>query len=171
MNALNTRIPEGAKLVKYTVTMGKRTARFYVCEQTLNLRQFIFRNAYNCRESITFVSAQTTKTVSKSSTAVCGDVMTQYDVRHTRSFEEQTPVLQKSRALFLAEFLTSPQIFLPIDSVEHEVLITDYKHEVSDNPGEGNIIKFEWQFASLRYPLTDDEYTRFFSSQYSEPFA
>lgn len=170
ISALRSYMPEGAKLVAYRVEYNNRVARFYVSEQTADLRQFVFRNIFGCREYLTLPTAQTTKTVSKSSTAVCGDTQTQYDITHSRTYEEQTPVLPLNEALHFAEFLTSYKVCILVDGVEHPILITDYTHEVSDNPGEGNAIKFEWQFASLRHPITGIDYSRIFSTQYKEPF-
>ena len=165
----NLSLPDGAVIVAYSLKQGNRTARFYVSEQPL-LRQFVFRNAYGCREYIAIPTAQTEKTETKSSTAVCGDTLTQYDITHTRSFEEQTPVLQRAEARRFMEFLTSHYTAVVIGNAEYPIVITSYKDEISDNPGEGNSIKFEWQFASLRTPLISEDYDRIFSPEHAEQF-
>lgn len=45
------------------------------------------------REFLTLPTAQTTKTATKSSTAVCGDTQTQNDITHSRTYEEQQLVV------------------------------------------------------------------------------
>ena len=162
-------IPDGAVIVAYSLKQGSCTARFYVSEQPL-LRQFVFRNAYGCREYIAVPTAQTEKTETKSSTAVCGDTLTQYDITHTRSFEEQTPVLQRAEARRFMEFLTSHYTAVVIGNAEYPIVITSYKDEISDNSGEGNAIKFEWQFVSLRTPLISEDYDRIFSPEHADQF-
>lgn len=162
-------IPQGAEILSYTLKQGSRTARFFVAEQTI-VRQFVFRNAYGCKEYIAVPTARTQKTETKSSTAVCADELTQYDITHTRTFEEQTPVLQRAEARRFEEFLTSHYTAVLIGSREHPIIIKDYDLKISDNPGEGNAVKFEWQFASQRTPLISEDYTRIFSPEHTEEF-
>ena len=57
-----------------------------------------------------------------------------------------------------------------IGSREHPIIIKDYALKISDNAGEGNAVKFEWQFASLRTPLISEDYTRIFSHEHTEQF-
>ena len=162
-------MPEQAELLSYTLKQGSRIARFFVAEQTI-VRQFVFRNAYGCKEYIAVPTARTEKVETKSSTAVCADELTQYDITHTRSFEEQTPVLQRAEARRFEEFLTSHYTAVLIGSREHPIIIKDYALKISDNAGEGNAVKFEWQFASLRTPLISEDYTRIFSHEHTEQF-
>ncbi|MBQ9297345.1 MAG: hypothetical protein IJ204_09165 [Paludibacteraceae bacterium] len=162
-------MPEQAELLSYTLKQGSRIARFFVAEQTI-VRQFAFRNAYGCKEYIAVPTARKEKVETKSSTALCSDELTQYDITHTRSFEEQTPVLQRAEARRFEEFLTSHYTAVLIGSREHPIIIKDYDLKISDNPGEGNTIKFEWQFASLRTPLISEDYTRIFSPEHTEQF-
>lgn len=162
-------IPDGAEIISYDLKHGDRTARFFVAEQTI-VRQFVFRNAYGCREYICVPTARTEKSETKSSTAVCADTLTQYDITHTRTFEEQTPVLQRMEARRFYEFLTSHYTAVVIDGREYPIVIKDYDLKISDNPGEGNTIKFEWQFVSLRTPLISEDYTRIFSPEHTDQF-
>lgn len=162
-------LPEHAQILSYTLKQGSRTARFFVAEQTI-VRQFAFRNAYGCKEYIAIPTARTEKTETKSSTAVCGDTLTQYDITHTRTFEEQTPVLQRAETRRFREFLTSHYKAVLIGSREHPIIIKDYDLKISDNAGEGSTVKFEWQFASLQTPLISEDYTRIFSPEHTEQF-
>lgn len=162
-------IPDGAVIVSYSMKQGLRTARFFVAEQSI-VRQFVFRNAFGCREYIAVPTARTEKTDTKSSTAVCNDELTQYDITHTRTFEEQTPVLQRMEARRFGEFLTSHYVAVLIDNVEYPIVIKDYELKISDNAGEGNAVKFEWQFASLRTPQISEDYDRIFSPEHDENF-
>ena len=162
-------LPQGAVVLSYSLKLGNRTARFFIAEQTI-VRQFVFRNAYGCREYICVPTARTEKTETKSSTAVCSDTLTQYDITHTRSYEEQTPALQRAEARRFGEFLTSHYIAVLIDGTEYPILIKDYELKISDNAGESNTVKFEWQFTSLRTPLISEDYDRIFSPEYDDNF-
>ena len=162
-------LPEGSELLAYTLQEDNRTARFFVAEQTV-VRQFMFRNAYGCLEYLCLPTSRTEKTETKSSTAVCGDSRMLYDITHTRTFEEQTPVLQRAEARRFSEFLTSAYTAVLIDNTEHPILITDYDLSLSDTVGEGNKVKFSWQFASLHTPFINEDYTRIFSPEHTEEF-
>lgn len=162
-------IPDGSVLLAYTLQEGIRTARFFVTEQTV-VRQFVFRNAYGCLEYLCLPTARTEKTETKSSTAVCANTLTAYDITHTRTFEEQTPVLQRAEARRFGEFLTSAYTAVLIDETEYPIVITDYDLSLSDTVGEGNTIKFSWQFASFHTPFISEDYTRIFSPEHTEPF-
>ena len=162
-------LPEGSELLAYTLQEDNRTARFFVAEQTV-VRQFMFRNAYGCLEYLCLPTSRTEKTETKSSTAVSGDSRMLYDITHTRTFEEQTPVLQRAEARRFREFLTSAYTAVLIDNTEHPILITDYDLSLSDTVGEGNKVKFSWQFASLHTPFINEDYTRIFSPEHTEEF-
>ena len=162
-------IPDGSELLAYTLQEGIRTARFFVTEQTV-VRQFVFRNAYGCLEYLCLPTARTEKTETKSGTAVCGYNRTLYDITHTHTFEEQTPVLQLAEARRFGEFLTSAYTAVLIDNIEYPILITDYNLAFSDNAGDGNTVKFSWQFTSLHTPLVNEDYTRIFSPEHTDPF-
>lgn len=162
-------LPQGAEILSYTLRHDNRIARFFVTEQTV-VRQFIFRNSYGCLEYLCIPTARTEKAETKSSIAVCADTLTPYDITHTRTFEEQTPVLQRAEARRFGEFLTSAYTAVLIDKTEYPILITDYDFSLSDTVGEGNTVKFSWQFASLHTPLVSEDYTRIFSPEHTKPF-
>ena len=130
----------------------------------------MFRNAYGGLEYLCLPTSRTEKTETKSSTAVCGDSRMLYDITHTRTFEEQTPVLQRAEARRFREFLTSAYTAVLIDNTEHPILITDYDLSLSDTVGEGKKVKFSWQFASLHTPFINEDYTRIFSPEHTEEF-
>lgn len=162
-------LPQGAEILSYTLRHDNRIARFFVTEQTV-VRQLIFRNSYGCLEYLCIPTARTEKAETKSSIAVCADTLTPYDITHTRTFEEQTPVLQRAEARRFGEFLTSAYTAVLIDKTEYPILITDYDFSLSDTVGEGNTVKFSWQFASLHTPLVSEDYTRIFSPEHTKPF-
>ena len=162
-------LPQGAEIFSYTLRHDNRIARFFVTEQTV-VRQFVFRNIYGCLEYLCVPTARMEKTETKSSTAVCGDNRMLYDITHIRTFEEQTPILQLAEARRFGEFLTSAYTAVLIDETEYPILITDYGIAFSDTVGEGNKIKFSWQFTSLHTPLVSEDYTRIFSPEHTEPF-
>lgn len=162
-------LPQGAEIFSYTLRHDNRIARFFVTEQTV-VRQFVFRNSYGCLEYLCIPTARTEKAETKSSIAVCADTLTPYDITHTRTFEEQTPVLQRAEARRFGEFLTSAYTAVLIDKTEYPILITDYDLSLSDTVGEGSTVKFSWQFASLHTPLISEDYTRIFSPEHTEPF-
>ena len=162
-------IPTNASLIAYTVKTGKFKAKFYVSQQT-DIRTFVFHNAYNVREYLNIPTNRTTKTTTKSSTARYGSLTEKYDIEHTRTYEEQTTVHTLEDAALVEEFLLSPSVKVVIKGTEYDILITDYTFEVSDNPGTGNTVKFEWQFADSRNTLPTDEYQRIFQEEYQEQF-
>ena len=92
------------------------------------------------REYLNIPTNRTTKTATKSSTARYGSLTEQYDIEHTRTYEEQTTVLTLEDAAFIEEFLLSPSVKVVIKGTEYDILITDYTFEVGDNPGTGNTV-------------------------------
>ena len=124
-------LPEGSELLAYTLQEGNRTARFFVAEQTV-VRQFMFRNAYGCLEYLCLPTARTEKTETKSSTAVCGDSRMLYDITHTRTFEEQTPVLQRAEARRFRESSSPPPI--PLSSLIIRNILSSLRTMTSPSP-------------------------------------
>lgn len=167
--SLRPLLPANAKLIAYTIRIGKRTATFYITDFT-NCFTFIYRNAYNCQEFLTIPMQFTEKLSSKSSIAQCRDTSQQYDIQHTRTYKVQTAIQTLADARLLEEFLTSHYVQLLIGSFYHRILITDYTYELSDNPNSANSLKFEFRFANVRQALKVEEYTRIFSPEYTEPF-
>lgn len=162
-------LPANAKLIAYSIRMGKRTATFYITDFT-NCFTFQYRNAYNCQEFLTIPMQFTEKLSSKNSLAQCQDTLQQYDIQHRHTYKAQTAVQTLADARLFEEFLTSHNVQLSIGSYYHRILITDYTFELSDNPGTANSLKFEFRFADTRQALKIDEYTRIFSPEYTEPF-
>ncbi len=169
LNAAKSRMPSGATLVAFTFTYGNRTAKFYL-SPLANCRTFYYKNAYNGKEYLNVPTERTQKVKTKSSTAQYIDTTEQYDIEHTRTYEEQTPPLTLEEAQRMEEFLTSPSIAIIHNNTLYEIIITDYTFEVSDNPGKENTVKFEWQFANSRKALKQADITRIFHDQFTEPY-
>ena len=165
------------KILSYTVTFENRTCTFYLTHRETQ-RMFYFRNCFNAIELAILPVSTTNKVETKSSTAVCGDVSTQYDIEHTRSYEMETSALLLTQADWLTQFLTSRDIRywdgLSSDVEQMpQILITDYDYEISDEPGTVYAVKFEWQFANCRDTLRaiQSGSNGIFSEQFSSQFA
>lgn len=165
------------KILSYTVTFVNRSCTFYLTQRETQ-RMFYFRNCFNARELAILPVSTANKLETKSSSAVCGDVSTQYDIEHTRSYEMETSALLLTQADWLTQFLTSRDIRYwdgLSSNVEQmpQILITDYDYEISDEPGTVNAVKFEWQFANCRDTLRaiQSGSNGIFSEQFSSQFA
>lgn len=169
LSLLTDVLPADSTLVGYTLNMGSRSCRFYIAPECA-YRTFYFLNAYHCTECVHIPTTRTRQLKTKSSSAQCGDTLSQYDVQHTRTYQEQTAVLTLADALHLEELLTSPSVWLLINGTTCPILITDYTFEVSDTPAAENRLQFEWQFADLRQSIPLTEPTRIFTNPYQEPF-
>lgn len=165
------------KILSYTVSFENRTCTFYLTQRETQ-RMFYFRNCFNALELAILPVSTANKLETKSSSAVCGDVSTQYDIEHTRTYEMETSALLLTQADWLTQFLTSRDIRYwdgLSSSVEQmpQILITDYDYEISDEPGTVNAVKFEWQFANCRDTLRaiQSGSNGIFSEQFSSQFA
>ena len=163
-------ISSDAVIASVLVKTGNRLCRIYFTQRN-DLHKFWFHNAFNCLDFVYLATTRVVKTETKSSIANLCTHKAQYDVQHTRSYEETTSQLTKDEAVWLSEMLTSHYIAVEDDGDEEEILITDYKAETTDEQGEGNTIEFTWQYASVRYMLGKDEFSRIFTKEYKEPFA
>lgn len=163
------------RLVMYTIQVENRRCTYFITDAQVT-RTFLFRNAFNCLETLNIFTSTTKKLESSFSTAVCGDRLTHYNVEHTQSFEEQTSSLLLQQTDWLQEFLTSPHIQLHrstnTSSGNTEVLIKSYTFEPSNAPGDSaNTLKFEWQFSSRRGYHALNHSTRIFTEQFTSHFA
>lgn len=154
------RIPGTSQVRMYSVTLGMRQAFFYVMPHE-KVRTFAYRNPFGCIEYISVPTAENLRTETQKGTASCGDDIIPYDIAHTRTYEEQTPVLMRDEMGRLEELFTSPQVFLVTTDnfgavTEHPVIIDKYEFKNTDGVGEGNSAKFEWRFASQRFPVLDN---------------
>jgi len=163
------------QLVSYTIAIDSRRCTFYVTHAPAT-RSFLFRNAFNCWETLHIFASTKTKLASEYATAICGDQLYQYNVEHTQTFEEQTAALVHSHALWFREFLTSPDI-RPISgtisdpSLLPRVLINSYTSELTNAPSDAaNAITFEWQYSSRRGFQTFDSAAGIFTEQFTAPF-
>lgn len=162
-------LPADSTLLSYSVNIGNRTCRFYVASECA-YRSFYFRNAYYCPECIHIPTTRTRQLKTQSSSAQCDDTLSQYDIRHTRTYQEQTPVLSYAEALHFEELLTSPSVWLLINGTTVPILITDYSFEVSDTPAAETRLQFEWQFSNQRQAIPLSEPSRIFTTEYEEQF-
>ena len=159
-NVFFHRVPGTSQVRMYSVTLGMRQAFFYVMPHE-NVRTFAYRNPFGCIEYISVPTAENLRTETQKSTASCGDDIIPYDIAHTRTYEEQTPVLMRDEIGRLEEFFTSPQVFLVTANeyeavTEQPVIIDKYELKNTDGVGDGNSAKFEWRFASQRFPVLDN---------------
>lgn len=147
------------KVIAYSITVGNRKARFFVVQRlpNRNVRSFRFRNMFGIMEHLCVPTERNEKTETQSSEAVCEEEITLYDVVHTKTFEEQTPVLTNKEIRRFEEFLTSHHTTIEVNGVEYPINIKSYELNKSDKPGEGCSVKFGWQFASKRTPVMDDD--------------
>lgn len=162
-------IPSDADIVSVVIKTGNRKCRVYFSTQT-DLHKFIFRNAFNCLDFAWLATTRLVKTETKSSIAVICAYKSQYDVQHTRTYEDTTPVLTNDECTWLTEMLTSPYIAVEDDGNEEQILINEYKSETTDEPGNGSQINFKWQYATVRYMLGKDEFDRIFTNPYQNQF-
>ncbi len=163
-------IPADAVILSVLIKTGNRKFRAYFTQQT-NLHKFWFHNAFNCYDFAYLATKRIVKTKTKSSIAsLCTD-KAQYDVQHARSYTDTTSQLTHDEAVWLTEMLTSHYVAVEDDGDEEQILITDYKAETTDEQGEGNTLEFEWEYASVRFMLGKDQFTRIFTTEYDKPFA
>lgn len=167
--------PADGELLYYTIAIGDRRCTFYVTQARVT-RSFLFRNSFNCWETMHLFTSTTTKLESNFSTAVCGDRLTHYNVEHTRTFEEQTSSLRYAQAIWLQEFLSSPDIRLLIGSAfspnqQPQVLIKSYTSEPTNAPSDSaNALNFEWQYSSRRGYMSLNRHNGIFTEQFTSPF-
>lgn len=135
-------------ILSYTVTVGDRICRFFV-SPIPGGRVFKFRNCFNVFEYIAVQAGTVAKTETSFSEAVMGNSIAHYDIRHSRTFEAETPVLLRKHAEWMNQMLQSREIYLAEYGSIYlpMVLIKEYTSELSDEPGAENSIKFTWQFA------------------------
>lgn len=160
----------GEELLSVKITIGKRQAHIYFTPSR-ETRVFSFRNAFNCLDTVFLSTKRITKTETKSTIATLCNQKLQYDIEHTRSYRETTSQLTKDEALLITEMLTSKYVAIQEDGIKEPILITDYKSEITDEQGEGNTLEFEWEYASVRYKIDKDLFTRIFTTEYEKPFA
>ena len=163
-------IPADAVILSVLIKTGNRKFRAYFTQQT-DLHKFWFHNAFNCLDFAYIATKRIVKTETKSSIAsLCTD-KAQYDVQHARSYTDTTSQLTHDEAVWLTEMLTSHYVAVEDDGDEEQILITNYKAETTDEQGEGNTLEFEWEYASVRFMLGKDQFTRIFTTEYDKPFA
>lgn len=163
-------IPSDADILSVVVKIGNRKCHIYFTKQP-NLHKFWFENAFNCLDFAYLATTRVVKTETKSSIAILCTEKAQYDVQHTRSYTDTTSQLTHDETIWLTEMLTSHYVAVEDDGDEEQILITDYKAETTDEPGAGNTLEFTWQYASVRFMLGKDEFTRIFTQEYKKPFA
>lgn len=169
-------LPAGTKLLCVSINFDGRRCTLYIAPYK-NIRQFMFLNAFNVYETVALPMTTTRKMETDSSTAVCNDIHYQYDIKHKRTYEQQTCGLLLKQAEWLEQLLTSSDIRYctgPVDdpTTLPRILIVDYDYSLGDEPGELNSIKFEWEFADARQAtLVVGGSTNIFTEEFSKQFA
>ena len=162
----------GCKLLSFSITFNKRICYFYVIPCAA-ARTFRFTNVFGCQEAVSLPCATTNKLESDFSEAMVDGQLLHYDIKHTRTYQEQTAQLLSNHMAWLEQFLTSSSIMLRMGAYQYaDVLIKEYTFEQTNAPGEENTLTFTWQFADGRQ--TTQSYTihtGIFTEQYNEPFA
>ena len=174
-------IPANCQFVGYKIRIGSGPEYSFYFTDRKPARMFYFLNCFNVYELAIIPSGTNLKLETKYSTAICAETTSQYDVEHSRSYESQSSALLITQAAWLTQFLTSPDIRLYTGNEEDDfgdmpkVLIKDYDIELSDEPGQVNSFKFEWQFANEREMLNPldgfESPSRIFTEQFSNTFA
>ena len=162
----------GCRLLSFTLTFNTRICYFYIVP-CADAKTFRFTNVFGCQEAVSLPSATINKLESDFSEAMVDGQLLHYDIKHTRTYQEQTTQLLSGYMAWLEQFLTSSSIMLRLDAYQYaDVLIKEYTFEQTNAPGEENTLTFTWQFADGRQ--TTQRYTihtGIFTEQYNEPFA
>lgn len=160
------------QLLSFRLTFGKRMLQYFVIP-CASAKTFRFSNVFGCQEGVTFPCATVSKLESDFSEAMVDGQLMHYDVKHTRTYEEQTAQLLSNQMTWLEQFLTSSSIMLKLpDGMFADVLIKEYSFEQTNAPGEENTLTFTWQFAdgkqtTQRYNI----HTGIFTEHYNQVFA
>ena len=160
------------QLLSFRLTFGKRMLQYFVVP-CASAKSFRFYNVFGCQEAVAFPSATISHLESDFSEALIDGKLMHYDVKHTRTYEEQTAQLLSSHMEWLEQFLTSSSIMYKLpDGMFADVLIKEYSFEQTNAPGEENTLTFTWQFADGRQ--TTHRYnihTGIFTEHYNPSFA
>lgn len=162
----------GCQLLSFSVAFSRRICYFYVVP-CASAKTFLFTNVFGCQETLSIPTATISKLESEFSEAMVNGKLQHYDVKHTRTYEEQTAQLLSGYMSWLEQFLTSSSIMLKLpDGMYADVLIKEYTFEQTNAPGEENALSFTWQFAdgkqtTQRYSI----HTGIFTEQYNSVFA
>lgn len=161
----------GCTLLYFKVTHGSHVCRFYV-QPCPSAEVFQFRNNFGCMETVAFPAVTTSKLESEFSEAKVNGQLSHYDVRHSRTYDVETPSLLASQMTWLEQFVTSYYVVKMVDNLPVRVLIKDYDFEQSNAPGAENKLSFTWQFADGRQtPHRISLRTGIFTEPFNDTFA
>lgn len=115
-----------------------------------DLIHFVFRNCFNVPEPVWLGGVSVLKPSVDSETAVCNGKLMQYDRSVTHSYQHTSGPLSRLEAAALIQLLESEQVWVVVDGVSYDVIISDHSTEVSSDDDTMNVLKFTWQFADSR---------------------
>lgn len=143
-------------IISVTITVGRRSATFFVDPSMAGVIPFWYRNCFNVFEQITLQRIKTEKVSSSRSVAVVGHRAQFYDINDSKDYEVQSGAITDMECVQIQQMVTSEDVRLPqsdnyayIDSVENmdNILITDFTAEFSDTDEKPNTVKFTYRFA------------------------
>lgn len=170
-------IPARAKLVSFTITMGKRSVTFFIDKSLRAEDHFIFRNCFDVWESAYFHAETTAKTNVNSSLAILGSESKLYDFSVNKTYEVETGPLNSDEAEWIDQLCSSHEIMrIETDSTIGEQLfvhaiITESTCEISDTDEKLQTVKFTWRYVDNRPHVRMSTSPGIFTEQYTYPFS
>ena len=137
---------------------------------------FKFRNVFNVPELLDVACTVETETEAGGSTAVCGGILSRYDITVTRSFTVKTSPLTTAQAEALSQMVASHSVQLCAGDDDFDVVITDSECKDTTDDSSPVTYSFTFRFASGRVRILDTaglmpSRKRVFDSNYAMEFA
>lgn len=160
----------GCTLLYFKVSYKNFVCRYYV-QPCPSANVFSFTNNFGCRETVSFPAVTKSIIETDFSEAMVNGRLSHYDVRHSRTYEVETPPLLANHMVWLEQFVTSSSILVLKGEKYEPVLIKDYGYEHTNAPGEENTLSFTWEFADGRQtPHRISLHTGIFTEPFNEVY-
>ncbi len=140
-----------------TFLNGNASKTYYMMPGKPDAR-FLYRNCFNCPESLDIKGTITEKTDVSRQLAVCANHALQYDRKTTVSYEFNSEPLTFQESQSIAQLIASHAIYL-CDSGDPskatEILITEHSCEIDNKDDSLSTVKFTYRFAENHPRFSD----------------
>lgn len=164
---------DATEVLAYSFSDGAHYAAVYFTG--IHTLDFLYKNRFGLWETVCIPCSQTSKTETDFATAICNELIMQYDVQHKQTIEVQTPVLSRNLARQITEMLTSNEVRLCDRTAISEmptIIINEYTSELANSPNSANSIKFTWQYQDRRLRQTiPADVPQIFTTEFDYPFS
>lgn len=138
-----------AKLIAYSIVLGKRSFSYYVIDATPDVC-FTFKNAFGVPEIVMLNAITTTKSKVERSIAMVKSQYSFYDQTLEKTYDIQSSPLTEQETQWIEQLAMSLDVRKGIAddlSTLPSVLITESTIEMTDSNTEPNRIKATWRYA------------------------